>query len=100
MAVMVALAAVVALIVLCVCLIYFPPFQNFAVKKAAGMLSDEMGMEISVGDVLLKWPLKLRVQEFKSSRVQGFKMFTVRSWRLVVMKFMWRWICGRCLMER
>ena len=79
MAVMVALAAVVALIVLCVCLIYFPPFQNFAVKKAAGMLSDEMGMEISVGDVLLKWPLKLRVQEFKGSRVQEFKSSRVQD---------------------
>ena len=40
-------------------LIYCPPVQKFAVDKAAEMLSEEMGMEVSVERVRLKFPLDL-----------------------------------------
>jgi hypothetical protein len=40
-------------------LIYCPPVQKFAVDKAAEMLSEEMGMEVSVERVRLKFPLEL-----------------------------------------
>lgn len=40
-------------------LIYCPPVQKFAVDKAAEMLSEEMGMEVSVESVHLKFPLDL-----------------------------------------
>lgn len=40
-------------------LIYMPPVQKFAVDKAAEWLSEEMGMEVSVESVHLKFPLDL-----------------------------------------
>ena len=40
-------------------LIYTPPVQKFAVDKAAEWLSEEMGMEVSVESVHLKFPLDL-----------------------------------------
>lgn len=40
-------------------LIYFPPVQKWAVDKAAERLSEEMGMEVTVENVRLKFPLDL-----------------------------------------
>ena len=40
-------------------LIYVPAVQNFAVDKVAEVLSEEMGMEVTVEDVSLKFPLNL-----------------------------------------
>lgn len=42
-------------------LIYFPPVQKWAVDKAAEYLSEEMGMEVTVESVCLKFPLDLSV---------------------------------------
>ena len=42
-------------------LIYLPPVQRVAVNWASGYLSDEMGMEVTVDDVCLKFPLDLRM---------------------------------------
>lgn len=39
--------------------IYLPPVQKWAVDKAADYLSEEMGMEVSVQEVRLKFPLDL-----------------------------------------
>lgn len=47
------------LLLLLFVLLYFPPVQKFAVDKAAEMLSEEMGMEVSVESVHLKFPLDL-----------------------------------------
>ena len=47
------------LLLLLFVLIYVPPVQKFAVDKAAEMLSEEMGMEVSVERVCLKFPLDL-----------------------------------------
>lgn len=40
-------------------LIYTPPVQKFAVDKAAEWLSEEMGMDVTVEEVSLKFPLDL-----------------------------------------
>lgn len=40
-------------------LIYLPPVQKFAVDKAAEMLSEEMGMDVTVESVHLAFPLDL-----------------------------------------
>ena len=40
-------------------LIYTPPVQKYAVDKAAEILSEEMGMRVTVEDVHLKFPLDL-----------------------------------------
>ena len=52
------LTPILLLLLLCV-LIYCPPVQKWAVDKAAEMLSEETGMEVSVGSVWLRFPLDL-----------------------------------------
>ena len=47
------------LLLLLFVLIYVPPVQKYAVDKAAEMLSEETGMEVSVERVCLKFPLDL-----------------------------------------
>ncbi|MBO4672782.1 MAG: translocation/assembly module TamB domain-containing protein [Bacteroidaceae bacterium] len=47
------------LLLLLFVLIYLPPVQKFAVDKAAEVLSEEMGMEVTVESVHLKFPLDL-----------------------------------------
>ena len=47
------------LLLLLFVLIYCPPVQKFAVDKAAEVLSEEMGMDVTVESVCLKFPLDL-----------------------------------------
>ena len=42
-------------------MIYIPPIQNFAVRKAASIASDATGMDISVGRISLSFPLNLGI---------------------------------------
>lgn len=53
----------VALIAILFLLFYFPPFQNWAVKKAAAYASASTGMDISVGSVHLQFPLDLALEQ-------------------------------------
>ena len=46
-------------------LLYLPPFQNWAVKKAAAYASEQTGMDISVGHVSLRFPLDLTLDDVK-----------------------------------
>lgn len=55
----------VALASICAALLYFPPFQNWAVDKVASYASEKTGMEISVDKVRLEFPLKLGVEGVK-----------------------------------
>lgn len=52
------------IIILCL-LFYFPPFQRWAVKEVTAYASEEMGMQISVDRVSLKFPLDLALEEVK-----------------------------------
>ena len=47
------------LIILLVVLIYLPPVQRFAINKASEMLSEELGMDVSVKEFSLGFPLDL-----------------------------------------
>ena len=47
------------LLLLLFVLIYLPPVQKYAVDKAAEVLSEEMGMDVTVESVCLKFPLDL-----------------------------------------
>ena len=47
------------LLLLLFVLLYLPPVQKFAVDKAAEILSEEMGMDVTVESVHLKFPLDL-----------------------------------------
>ena len=55
------LLCLLLLIILIPLLIYLPPVQRFAVDKASEWLSEETGMEISVGSVGLGFPLDLEM---------------------------------------
>ncbi|MBR6016302.1 MAG: phage tail protein, partial [Prevotella sp.] len=44
-------------------LFYFPPFQRWAVKQASAYASDKTNMDISVGNVRLKFPLDLQLND-------------------------------------
>lgn len=61
----IAVGSLVTLLILLFLLFYFPPFQNWAVKKAAAIASEKTGMEISVGHVCLAFPLDLALEEVK-----------------------------------
>lgn len=50
-----------ALLIILSILIYIPPIQNFAVKKAASIASEATGMDISVGKITLSFPLNLNI---------------------------------------
>ena len=49
---------------LLVALLYVPPVQNWAVQKVAAIASEKMGMTVTVGEVSLKWPLDLQLNDF------------------------------------
>ena len=53
------------LILLLSILLYLPPVQNWAVKQVAAYASESTGMDISVKQVRLVFPLKLGVEGVK-----------------------------------
>lgn len=53
------LITLLALIILIPILVYLPPIQRLAVNKASQWLSEETGMDVSVGKFRLKFPLQL-----------------------------------------
>ena len=75
--------APVALFFMLVVLLYVPPVQKFVVGKVAESLSQSMGMQISVGNVRLVFPLDLSVNEL-CARQDGDTLLSVRSLRLSV----------------
>lgn len=55
----------ILLFVVLALLLYFPPFQNWAVARVAAYASEKNGMEISVEHVNLEFPLDLGVEGIK-----------------------------------
>ena len=53
------------LIVILSLLLYFPPFQNWAVRQVTAYASEKMNMRISVGSVRLRFPLDLALEQVK-----------------------------------
>lgn len=60
------LAIPVVVIIILSFLLYFPPFQNWAVSKATAIASEKMGMRISVGHVRLAFPLDLALDDVRA----------------------------------
>lgn len=61
----IAISIPVLLFVILTLLFYFPPFQRWAVNQVTAYASDEMGMQISVGQVRLVFPLDLSLERVK-----------------------------------
>ncbi|MBR2863152.1 MAG: hypothetical protein IKB97_06300, partial [Bacteroidaceae bacterium] len=59
----VAIATPVVLFLLLALIVYLPPVQKFAVRKATEMLSKETGFNISIGHVRLAFPLDLTLHK-------------------------------------
>ena len=55
----------IVLFVILTLLLYCPPVQNWAVKQVASYASEKTGMEITVDNVRLAFPLDLEVNGFK-----------------------------------
>jgi hypothetical protein len=62
----IAVLSPILLFVILAALIYLPPVQNWAVKKAAAIASEKTGMEITVEHVCLKFPLDLGIEGFRA----------------------------------
>ena len=56
----------ILLIVILAALIYFPPVQNWAVKKVAAIASEKAGMQITIEHVNLEFPLDLGIEGFRA----------------------------------
>ena len=59
----IAFAASLALILLLAILLYLPPVQDFAVRKVSKYVSEQTGMDVSIGRLRLSFPLDLDLQE-------------------------------------
>lgn len=55
-------------VIAAVCLFYYPPFQNWAVKQVTSYASESMGMDITVDHVSLAFPFDLAVEDVKVLR--------------------------------
>ena len=63
-----------ALLIIISILIYIPPIQNFAVRKAATIASEATGMDINVGKITLSFPLNLNIH--RVSAIENGESFT------------------------
>ncbi len=61
-------AAPVVLFLLLVALLYCPPVQDWAVRRVAAYVSDETGMEVTLGRVSLSFPLDLQLDGLRMLR--------------------------------
>ena len=62
----VGLIALPFILLLLVCfLIYFPPVQRFAVKKATAYASQTFGMNVSIGRISLSFPIDVVLQDVR-----------------------------------
>ena len=75
------IASPLLLVLLLILLLYIPPVQQFAVDKATEILSEQMGMNVKVGEVRLKFPLDLLLRNMtaveKGDTVLDAKELTV-----------------------
>ena len=55
----------ILLFLLLTLLLYLPPVQNWVVDKVAAYASEQMGMDISVGHVSLRFPLDLTMDDVR-----------------------------------
>ena len=59
------LAAIVVVLFAGIGLLYVPGVQDFACRKAVGPISRALGMELTVGQLRLGFPLRLSIEEFR-----------------------------------
>lgn len=75
----IALLIPVVLILLVSVLLYLPPVQNFAVKKATEYASKATGMQIGIERIRLSFPLNLKVQGVEVLTSPADTLLTLKS---------------------
>lgn len=73
------LGIVVGLPLLIAVLLYIPPVQNFVVRQACSYVSKSTGMRVSVGHILLKFPLNLKVERATVIEASGDTMALAKN---------------------
>lgn len=79
----VAVATPVVLFLVLALIVYLPPVQKFAVRKTTEMLSEETGIDISIGHVRLAFPLDLALHNLLAVEA-GDTLVHARSARINV----------------
>ena len=67
------------LVLLVAVLLYVPPVQRFVVQRTAAYLSEKTGMQVSVGNIHLAFPLDLSLQKLQVLRSPGDTLISVGS---------------------
>lgn len=70
------------LVLLLSILLYFPPFQNFAVRKAVELTERESGMRIGIKKIRLSFPLDLTVEGVEAINPPSDTILTLESLKL------------------
>ncbi len=63
--------SITGLLLLVSILIYLPPVQNFIKDKAAQAVSESLGMDLSIGKIRLRFPLRLTLENTTLITAQG-----------------------------
>lgn len=65
------LAVPLLLILVLGTLLYVPPVQDFAVRKVTAYVSEQTGLDVSIGRLRLRFPLDLELQQLSLTDVSG-----------------------------
>lgn len=75
----VVLATPILLFLFLTFMLYLPPVQDFAVRKAAAYVSEATGLDVSVGLLRLRFPLDVELQSLVALDVDGDTVVAARS---------------------
>lgn len=75
------LAILLGLVLLLLVALYLPPVQDFIKKKAVRYVSENLGMQLSVERLRLKFPLRLAVDDAQAVTNAGDTLFSCRTLR-------------------
>ena len=64
------LGVIFAIPIILTMLLYIPPIQNWAVKKAIAISTEATGMNIALGSVGISFPLDIKLEELSARQNQ------------------------------
>lgn len=70
------LGVIFAIPIILTMLLYIPPIQNWAVKKAIAISSEATGMNIALGSVGISFPLDIKLEELSARQNQDTILYT------------------------
>lgn len=85
-------------VVLLVSAVYWPPVQNFVKSKAVAYLSEQLGMQIAVERLRLRFPLRLAVDSAEAVTLAGDTLFRCETLRADVA--LWPLVCRQVVVRQ